>query len=127
MLLLGNTFPASLIRARVTFTPLTLAAARSLAAQAAAAGELRSFWGHANTLAAAQAALGVSLTPSRERPALTLDARGLPGIDGAHTGTVLILSPDCRPVHRPAPGVEQTAADVLGWTPLLAKFQSIHP
>lgn len=115
--LVGNTFPLTLVRRECRINPISLEAAKSILSRG-----FISFWGHANTITAAQAQLGVDVTPETERPALTLNKDGLPGLDGVHTDTVLVLSPRYRQGFRPAIGVEVSAEDIEGWEPLLITF-----
>ncbi|MDR0535620.1 MAG: hypothetical protein LBG65_04625 [Puniceicoccales bacterium] len=119
-LLVGNTLPVTLIRTPVTMTPVTLDAARELLHHADRA---LSFWGHANTLRLASRLLDYNLKPATARPALILDNKGHPGLDGCHTNTVLVLSPDYAPGYRPAIGCEPGGKDILGWQCLLVTFE----
>lgn len=111
-LLIGNTFSMTLIRHHtVTVTDCAVA---DLARDARRCG-VASFWGHANTRAAAEALLGVDLRPKTERPAIVLDAEDYPTLDGARFTECYVLSPDYRPGFRPAIGVEVAATDIMGW------------
>ena len=74
-----------------------------------------SFWGHANTLVAVNAWLGIDLKPKTERPALCLSEDKLPQLDGMTHNTCYILSPDYRDGFRPAIGSEVDASDITGW------------
>lgn len=116
-ILLGNTFPLTLVRRECRITPIGVEEAKDLLSLG-----FVSFWGHANTAAAAQSQLGVDVNPKTERPALVLDKDGLPGLDGVHTNTVLVLSPRYRQGFRPAIGVEVSEEDIEGWDPLLIVF-----
>ena len=110
--LVGNSFPFSLIRCNrliVEQQPIT-----ELKAKLADA-EVASFWGHANTRAAAESVLGVSLAPRSERPALTLSPEGLPTLDGDTFDTCWLLSPDYPEGFRPAIGTEVGPEQIAGW------------
>ena len=109
--LIGNSFPLSLIRRSVHIEPID----REELLAAIKGREIVSFWGHANTLSAANGWLGVDLTPKTERPALCLSDDKLPQLDGVEYKTCFILSPDYRSGLRPAIGSEVDAVDILGW------------
>jgi hypothetical protein len=111
-LLVGNSFPLSLIRRRVVIEPTTVDALR-----AALAGKtLHSFWGHANTLAAASRHLGVDLTPTGSRRALVCDpASALPSLDQLVFSECWIVSPEYAAGFRPALGAEVPPATITGW------------
>ena len=115
--ILGNTFPLTLVRRQVSIKPISLAEAKALLEDG-----FVSFWGHSNTAAVAKAQLGFEVSPETERPALVLDENGLPGIGGVHSDKVLVLSPSYRPGFRPAIGVEVGPDDIVGWEPLLVQF-----
>lgn len=110
-ILIGNSFPLSLIRRKVVIEVSSREAVLEVLQEKAVA----SFWGHANTLAAANDWLGMDLTPKTERPALHLSENKLPQLDGVEYQACFILSPDYRPGFRPAIGAEVDAADILGW------------
>lgn len=110
-ILIGNSFPLSLIRRPVHIEPQPLAAM-----QAAADGaEIHSFWGHENTLAAAEAFCGLDLKPETARPALALRESGLPSLGGQAFRTCWILSPDYAEPFRPAVGEEVAPESIRGW------------
>ncbi len=109
--LIGNSFPLSLIRRNVR---IELVGREELLASLENR-QIASFWGHSNTLAAVYAWLGVDLTPKTERPALGLSNNKLPELDGVEYHACFILSPDYRPGFRPAIGIEVDAAAILGW------------
>ena len=68
------------------------------------------------------ATLCVDATPSRERPALTLDEHNYPVLDDVSYEQVLVFSPEYIAGFRPQYGVETKAESILGWTPLLISF-----
>lgn len=117
-ILLGNAFPLSLIRRPVRIEPRPLA---DLQAEAARRGFV-SFWGHANTLAAAGKVLGFDPTPATARPALTLNDDLLPTLDGAIFDEVWVLSPDYTDGFRPKIGEEVAAVQISGWQVLRVEF-----
>ena len=109
--LIGNSFPLSLIRRSVHIEPVD----KDTLLAAIKGRQIASFWGHANTLAAAHGWLGMDLTPKTERPALCLSENKLPLLDGVEYQECFILSPDYRSGYRPAIGSEVDAGDILGW------------
>ncbi|MGI6355059.1 MAG: hypothetical protein GX937_01600 [Lentisphaerae bacterium] len=111
VLLVGNSFPLSLVRRAVLIRPSN----RKEFHVACVGREIASFWGHANTLAAASAFAGVDLTPRCERPALVLSAEGYPCFDGEEFQECWVLSPDYKVNFRPAVGVEVPADKICGW------------
>ena len=110
-ILLGSTYPLTLIRRKVTIEPAELESLR----HALKEQPFASFWGHPNTLPVANALLGVDVTPQSERPVLTLTAEKLPTLDGLVFDVCYILSPDYAPGFRPQPGEEVTADKIVGW------------
>lgn len=118
-ILIGNAFPLSLARQPVSITPVPLATLR----RALRTRQLLSFWGHANTLAAANAVLGHDLTPASERPALTLTPAGLPTLAGHTFRECWILSPNYAPGFRPNIATEVTPAQISGWQLLRLRWQ----
>jgi len=118
--LVGNSFPFSLVRRRrlvVEEVPMeALKAALSGAA-------VVSFWGHANTREAAEAVLGAPLAPHSDRPALTLSPEGLPTLDGDTFDTCWLLSPDYPEGFRPPIGAEVTPEQIEGWHVLKLTWQ----
>ena len=115
--LLGNTFPLTLVRRGTFIEPVSLETAKTLLEVGFA-----SFWGHANTAAVAKAQLGFDVAPKTERPALKLNEEQLPTLDGETFTKVLVLSPSYRAGFRPAIGVEGGPDDIVGWEPLLVTF-----
>lgn len=109
--LLGNSFPLSLVRRRVVVEPVPLS---DLQARVRADG-LCSFWGHANTVAMASELLGANVAPAVARPALQLAPDGRPLLDGQVFDECWLLSPDYVPGFRPAVGEEVPADKIVGW------------
>src|SRR3990172_8904031 len=119
MILLGSTFPLSLVRRRAVITPESVdGLRRRLAAEGCA-----SFWGHENTRAVAAQILGADPGPPTARPALTLDAEKRPVLDGATFSEVWILSPDLVPGYRPQIGEEVAAEHIVDWQVLRIAFE----
>lgn len=110
-LLLGNSFPLSLIRRPVRIVPQPA----SVLLKALEGAEVFSFWGHANTAPVAETLLGRPLFRSSERPALTLSEVRKPVLDGVEFAECWILSPEYRPGFRPNIGEEVSADQILGW------------
>lgn len=121
--LIGNSFPLSLIRRRAMIEPKALAELQ----QRLRAAIAMSFWGHRNTLKPASALLGVDLTPVGERPVLTLDKAGLPVFEGKAFPECWVLSPDYTPGYRPAVGEEVAMDKIIGWQVLLITFPEVNP
>ena len=110
-MLIGNTFPLTLMRRRLMVDVVPLEELR----RAAAGKRVVSFWGHANTLRAASAAVGFDLSPAEERPVLTLSPKALPSLGGEEFRECWILSPDCRRNFRPAIGDELKPDEICSW------------
>lgn len=111
-IVVGNTFPMTLIRGhRVTVEELPISRLRELAM----GRKIRSFWGHTNSLAAAEAVAGISLAPRTERPTVTLDEDRLPTLDGEGFAVCYVLSPDYAEAVRPAIGAEYATREIAGW------------
>lgn len=120
--LIGNSFPLSLIRRAVHIEP------RSLEELQQAVGErgCLSYWGHANTLEATRKLLGFDPTPTVCRPALTLSSNLLPCLDGVEFAEVWVLSPDYAEGFRPQIAVEVAQERIIGWQVLRIAFRSKH-
>jgi len=118
--LVGNTFPSTLIRVPVVVIPRTVENLK--VALEGDDVEVHSFWGHQNTLAAASSIAGVDLTPKSERPALTLNECGFPMLDGEEFSEVWVLNPNYVDGYRPAIGVEVQLYRITGWTVLRYMF-----
>ncbi len=121
--LIGSTFPLSLIRRRVLVEPASLGALRSKLVGRPVA----SFWGHANTTAAATALVGVDLTPREARPALGLSVEGLPMLGGVVFDECWVVSPDYVPGYRPAIGEEVPPGKITGWQVLRIRWLDVAP
>jgi len=118
MILLGNSFPLSLVRRPVCIKPATLESLRDRIKREGAV----SFWGHENTRAAASKLLGFDVAPEIPRPALTLSDDALPVFNGQVFREVWILSPDYPPGYRPPLNRETEAAEIMGWQVLHLSF-----
>ncbi len=118
-ILLGNSFPLSLIRRPVAIEPFPAETLQERLQEAV----LHSFWGHGNTLKAASQWLGEDLTPKTERPVILLSSEGLPQLDELVFRECFILSPDYRSGFRPAIGVEVAPEDILAWTVLKIEWK----
>jgi hypothetical protein len=118
--LLGNSFPLSLIRRPVNISPRSVAELQ----EAVKKRGLISFWGHTNTIPAARQLTGFDVTPAVDRPALTLSTEMLPGLAGCEHDEVWVLSPDYIPGFRPQIGQEVGAGKIAGWQVLLITFSS---
>lgn len=124
-MLIGNTYPASLIRRDTLFRPISLNDAQQFVRIAQEIGEGPiSYWGHSNTVALASGMLGVDLTPREERPTITLDNEAFPTLYGKAHQMVLVVSADIRPDHiKPrSDKSEYKPEDIAGWRYLLVTF-----
>ena len=119
MILIGNSFPFSLIRRRVEIEPVSLDV---LTRHLSGGEEVVSFWGHANTLAAAEALTGCSLKPETERPSLDLSPNNLPVFQGRTFEECWILSPQYINNFRPKVGEEVSAEKIEAWQVLRIRW-----
>ena len=110
-ILIGNSFPFSLIRRKAQIEPCSLKDLQEMIRSRS----IISFWGHRNTLDAVNRCLGADLTPEVERPALSLSGTALPMYNGKVFNECWIVSPDYRPGFRPAVGGEVSPDQILGW------------
>ena len=119
-ILIGNSFPFSLIRCkRMLVESQTLASLR----KALLGAEVVSFWGHENTRVAAESVLGVSLVPRMERPAVTLAPDKRPMLYGEVFDVCWLLSPDYPEGFRPPIGEEVSPDHIEGWHVLKLTWQ----
>jgi hypothetical protein len=110
-ILIGNSFPLSLIRRAVTIQPQTPTALRNAMRDV----HVVSFWGHANTLQLAETFLECGLAPKSERPVLNLSGENLPTLGNQTFSEAWILSPDYIGNFRPAAGEEVSPEKIRGW------------
>ncbi len=110
-ILIGSTFPLSLIRKQVVIKPKDINVLKENLLNA----QIFSFWGHSNTLKIANKILGYDLTPLTERPALKLNDEKLPILNGISFDKCWILSPNYIKGFRPQIGVEVTNSEILDW------------
>lgn len=124
--LIGNTFPVTLVRGwRVALEEVPAGALREVLGRAGA--RVHSFWGHEETRRAAEGWLGLAegaLAPRVARPAVRLDAAGRPTLDGVSFGTCWVLSPDVAGGGRPAPGTAAQPAAIVGWHLLRLRWEA---
>ncbi|MBQ9694223.1 MAG: hypothetical protein IJV69_05645 [Kiritimatiellae bacterium] len=110
-ILIGNSFPLSLIRREVKIEVCDLEVFKVLCRQA----QIHSFWGHENTRAVAEEMLGVCVKPGEDRPAVALTEAGLPTLNGAIFTECYILSPNYKENVRPKIGEEVAAEQIASW------------
>ena len=110
-ILIGNSFPLSLIRTNVSLMQKSVDELR----WALLHKEVASFWGHENTRPWAEELLGVSLRPQVSRPVLTLAANCFPMLDGEVFDECWVLSPNYKGVGRPKIGEEVQPSQIVGW------------
>ncbi len=121
--LFGSTFPLSFVRRPVSITPRSLDDLKKQLKQR----ECHSFWGHANTIAAAKNLIGHDVAPAEDRPALSLSPEGLPVLNNNIFKECWILSPDYVAGFRPAVGKEVPVKKILGWQVLQLLWNDIRP
>jgi len=110
-LLIGSTYPLTLIRRKVSIAPQPIEALQ----EEIRSRPINSFWGHNNTLAAAEQLLGAGVKPNSERPAISLDADYYPCLDGECFRECWVMSPDYVQGFRPNIGEEVTTDKIIGW------------
>ncbi len=111
--LIGNSFSLSLIRkGEVRIAECALS---ELQANVCAGAEVCSFWGHENTLAAAERVIGFPLRPKMERPAIVCSSDGRPMFGGETFDVCWVLSPDYVSGYRPPIGTEVDESKIVGW------------
>ena len=110
-ILIGNSFPLSLIRRSIRMEPQPI----SVLQMALAGKRVVSFWGHANTLHRAEEFAGCGLAPESERPILQLNDDLFPTLGTEVFSKVWILSPDYTGRFRPAVGEEVPPEKIEGW------------
>lgn len=118
-ILIGNSFPLSLIRRPVRMFPCSQEELKN----ALVSGEIVSYWGHRNTLAAANALLGYDLTPRSDRPVVRLTADFLPELEGIKFKECWIVSPNYSSDFRPAIGEEIPPEKIASWQCLKIIFE----
>lgn len=117
--LIGNSFPLSLVRRRVVITPESVPALQ----RAARNCRTHSYWGHPNTIRAAEETVGLKLSPSSTRPVVELNDELLPTLDGIAFTECWLVTPQFSPGYRPTVGEEVTASQVIGWHVLCMRWQ----
>ncbi|MDA8137821.1 MAG: hypothetical protein M0036_04135 [Desulfobacteraceae bacterium] len=110
-ILIGSTFPLSLIRRPVLISPQNIDTFKGLLTSR----PIVSFWGHQNTLSAARQLLGVDISPPTERPALELSDALLPMINNNQFTECWVVSPEYTPGYRPNIGEEVPMEQITGW------------
>ncbi len=109
--LIGSTFPLSLIRKQVNITPVSIIQLKDKLRDS----QIFSFWGHSNTIKIANDILDYDLTPKCERPALKLNDDKLPILNGEVFKECWVLSPNYIKGFRPKIGIEVTSEEILEW------------
>jgi hypothetical protein len=116
--LVGSTFPLSLVRRPVLITPERVETLRTLLRQQGFA----SFWGHEATAGIAAALLDMDIRPATPRPALRLTAENLPALDGEVFTECWVLSPEYEAGYRPQIGEEVAGEKIHGWQVLKIRW-----
>ncbi len=117
--LIGNTFPMTLIRRKATIQPVSM----DTFIKTAQSSAVYSFWGHENTLEAIKETTGLDLKVKGERPVISLSENKLPVLYGQEFNTVWIVNPDYKGNFRPKIGEEVGLEKIKGWSVLLLKFK----
>jgi hypothetical protein len=112
--LIGSTFSLTLIRRYVEIEPTPFEKLQ----KKLLSENYESFWGHANTIYVANKLLGIDVTPKSNRPAIILNERGYPTLNGNVYKESWVVSPDYREGFRPRIGEEVDAKDIVGWVVL---------
>ena len=118
VVLIGNSFPLSLIRRPVKMEPCSIIELQKILQDSTVV----SFWGHGNTLATVNSVLGYDLTPSENRPVLTLSPSRKVQYKGMEFSECWILSPDYCEDFRPAVGEEVPPEKIKSWQCLKITF-----
>lgn len=118
-ILIGNTFPWPLIRRRIQAGPILL---EEFQKRICMGKEIRSFWGHPDTVKEASAFCGVDLTPEAERPVLTLSPRGFPCLGDDEFRECYIISPEYEYFFRPGAPAEKEP-EIIGWVILQINWE----
>ena len=118
-ILIGSTFPLSLIRKEVVITPKGI----DILKEKLHNSQIFSFWGHSNTLKIANDILGFDLKPKCERPALKLNDDKLPILNGEVFQQCWVLSPNYIKGFRPQIGVEVTSEEIIEWEVLKINWE----
>ena len=111
-LLIGSTFPLSLIRRAVCIEPKRM---NELISRISSADRIYSFWGHSNTLNAVNDLLGCDISPDVQRPSIMLNNDKFPILNGQVFSECWVISPDYVEGFRPAIGVEVKPEQITGW------------
>jgi hypothetical protein len=112
--LLGNTFPLSLIRRNVSIQYKSIDNLKEIIRSR----KIVSFWGHENSADAASELLGFNVKPKTERPALELNQYGLPVFESEIFDECWILSPNLPQGMRPGLSEIVPFEQIKGWSVL---------
>lgn len=117
-ILIGSTFPLSLIRRSVLITIENSECLKDLLKQK----KVVSFWGHQTTITLANQLLGIDVSPSTSRPALRLTSDNFPTLDGLVFNECWVLSPDYEEGYRPKIGEEVPVDKIVKWQVLKIRW-----
>lgn len=110
-LLIGSTFPLSLVRRSVHIEIQSLGAL----AKALTERPIFSFWRHENTLSIVNRLLGTQIPPADSGMAITLDEENYPVFHGHVFTQCWVLSPDYETGYRPEADSEAPLDKIRGW------------
>ena len=119
-MLVGNSFPLSLVRRSVRIDMVTIAEFRDFAKGAV----IHSFWGHQNTLELVNRYLEADLTPREPRISLSLNEEGCPMLNGRTFQECWVVSPRFAAGFRPALGKEVEVDEIEDWQLLRIRWGS---
>jgi hypothetical protein len=117
-ILIGSTFPLSLVRRSVLITIESFDRLKDLLKQK----KVVSFWGHQTTVSVANRLLRIDVSPSILRPALRLTPDNFPTLDGTVFDECWVLSPDYKEGYRPKIGEEVSVYKIAGWQVLKIRW-----
>ena len=117
--LIGNSFPLSLIRRKVFITPEK----KEILQRVLQDKEVFSFWGHSNSIKAASDFLACDLSPDCERPAISIDKDGYPNFNGQRFQECWVVSANYIENFRPAIGEEIAPEKIASWQVLFMKWE----
>ena len=120
-ILVGNTFPMSLIRRECFIVPVSSQEFKQFIELENP--EIVSFWGHKNTIRVVYQIFNIDVTPIEDRPVLRLSSNRLPYYMNKEWKQVYVISPTYKAdVGRPDPKIEVTPDMIKDWQILKIAF-----
>lgn len=118
-ILIGNTFPIAMIRRKVSIYPISIEGLRGIVLNT---GKICSYWGHVNTIQAAQEILGIKFPTEDFRKPLKLSSEGYPMWGDEEFKKCYALSPNYRNGFRPSINMEVSLAEIVSWNALVLEW-----